>query len=148
MQTLSVPVFGASYNAYDELRQAASSRHMAVADRLFEEFNLLEDIEARRCILQNLPADPEEGISSLTPGGQPLKVSHAFPLLLMIRVRCVGRFLKTALISNSGRYVSPPTRVASCGAGGWFKGSQSSCCELSYRAATATYQVARVVARG
>ena len=55
-------VFGAGYIAYRELSEVADSRHMAVADRLFDELNSLESIEARRRIFQNLHANPEIGL--------------------------------------------------------------------------------------
>ncbi|MFQ5858479.1 MAG: DUF4760 domain-containing protein [Anaerolineae bacterium] len=63
-------VVGGGFLAYRELTEVASSRHMEVADRLFEELNSPENIEARRWIFQNLPDDPEEGIPSLTQEGQ------------------------------------------------------------------------------
>jgi hypothetical protein len=66
----TVAVLGAGFVAYRELAEVASSRHMEVADRLFEELNSPENIEARRWIFRNLPDDPQEGISSLTPEGR------------------------------------------------------------------------------
>lgn len=63
-------VLSAGFFAYRELSEAASSRHMDVADRLFEELNSPENIETRRWIFQHLPVDPEEGIRSLTPEGR------------------------------------------------------------------------------
>lgn len=63
-------VLGAGVVAYRELTEVASSRHMEVADRLFEELNSPENIEARRWIFKNLPDDPEEGIRTITPEGQ------------------------------------------------------------------------------
>jgi hypothetical protein len=63
-------VLGAGFIAYRELSEISSSRHMDVADRLFEEMNSPENIEARRWVYQNLPPNPEEGIESLTPKGQ------------------------------------------------------------------------------
>ena len=47
-------VFGAAYFAYQELEEVSKSRHIDVADRLFEELNSSESIEARRRIFQNL----------------------------------------------------------------------------------------------
>ena len=44
--------------AVHQLSEAASNRHLAVADRLFEELNSPENIEARRWIFHNLPHDP------------------------------------------------------------------------------------------
>jgi hypothetical protein len=43
---------------------------MEAADRLFDELNSTESIGARRWVFHNLPGDPEEGISSLTPEGR------------------------------------------------------------------------------
>jgi heme/copper-type cytochrome/quinol oxidase subunit 2 len=63
-------VLGAGYVAYRELNELDNSRHMQIADRLFEELNSRENIEARRWIFQQLPDDPQEGIDSLTPEGQ------------------------------------------------------------------------------
>jgi hypothetical protein len=63
-------VLGAGFVAYRELAEVSSSRHMEVADRLFEELNSPENIEARRWIFQDLPDDPQEGIGSLKPEGQ------------------------------------------------------------------------------
>ncbi len=63
-------VFGAGYAAYYQLREVASTRHMEVADRLFDELNSPENIEARRWVFQNLADDPEEGIPSLTSEGR------------------------------------------------------------------------------
>ena len=63
-------VLGAGYVAYRELSEVSSSRHMEVADRLFDEMNSTENIEARRWIFQNLPDDAAEGLSTLTPEGR------------------------------------------------------------------------------
>lgn len=63
-------VLGAGFIAYRELAEISSSRHMDVADRLFEELNSPENIEARRWIYQNLPTAPEEGIKSLGTEGR------------------------------------------------------------------------------
>lgn len=63
-------VLGAGIVAYRELAEGASSRHMEVADRLFEELNSSENIEARRWIFQNLPDDPAGGVHSLPPEGR------------------------------------------------------------------------------
>jgi hypothetical protein len=63
-------VLGAGFVAYRELSEVASSRHMGVADRLFEELNSPQNIAARRWIFHNLPEDPQEGIRSLTDEGR------------------------------------------------------------------------------
>lgn len=63
-------VLGAGYIAYRELAEISSSRHMEVADRLFQELNSPENIAARRWVYQNLPDDPQQGIAALSPEGQ------------------------------------------------------------------------------
>lgn len=63
-------VLGAGFIAYRELSELASSRHLDVADRLFNELNSAENIEARRWVYHNLPDDPEEGVRSLTQEGR------------------------------------------------------------------------------
>lgn len=63
-------VIVAGYVANRELNEVASTRHMEVADKLFEELNDLENIEARRWIFQNLSGNPERALSSLTPEGR------------------------------------------------------------------------------
>ena len=63
-------VLSAGFVAYRELSEAASSRHMDVADRLFEELNSPENIKARRWIFQNLHDNPEEEIKVLTEEGK------------------------------------------------------------------------------
>lgn len=63
-------VLGAGYIAYRELAEISSSRHMEVADRLFQELNSPESINSRRWVYQNLPDDPQDGIASLSPDGQ------------------------------------------------------------------------------
>ena len=65
-----VSILGGSILAVSQLSEAASNRHLAVADRLFEELNSPENIEARRWVFHNLPADPEEGTRTLTPEGR------------------------------------------------------------------------------
>jgi len=74
IQTLSsavaaAAVFGGGIIAYRELRELARGRHAQVADRLFDELNSPESIEARRWVFQNLPGDPRVGSSSLTSEG-------------------------------------------------------------------------------
>lgn len=59
-------VFGASYFAYQELDEISKSRHIDVADRLFDELNNPEIVEARRHIYQNLDKDPENGLKNLS----------------------------------------------------------------------------------
>jgi hypothetical protein len=59
-------VFAAAYFAYQELDEVSKSRHIDVADRLFDELNDPEMFEARRRIYQNLDADPEKGLKNLS----------------------------------------------------------------------------------
>jgi len=63
-------VLGAGFVAYRELAEGANSRYMEVADRLLNELNSTENVEARRWIFQHLPDAPQEGMRSLTPEGQ------------------------------------------------------------------------------
>ena len=58
-------VFGAGFIAYRELSEVANSRYMDIADRLFDELNSPENIEARRRIFQNLPEKPEKGLAKM-----------------------------------------------------------------------------------
>jgi len=58
-------VFGAGFIAYRELSEAANTRYMDIADRLFGELNSPENIDARRRVFQNLPEDPETGLKNL-----------------------------------------------------------------------------------
>jgi len=59
-------VFGAGFIAYRELSEVANSRHMDIADRLFNELNSPDSIEARRMVYQNLHQDPEIGIKEIS----------------------------------------------------------------------------------
>lgn len=63
-------ILGGGVIAYRELDEIASSRHMDVADRLFEELNSDQNIRARRWVFQNLTAPPEEGIPALSDEGR------------------------------------------------------------------------------
>ena len=58
-------VFGAGYIAYKELSEVAHTRYMDIADRLFEDLNSPEHIEARRRIFQNLTQNPKEDLVKL-----------------------------------------------------------------------------------
>jgi hypothetical protein len=62
-------VFSAGFIAYRELSEMTSSRHLEVADRLFNELNSVENIAARTWVFQHLPADPAEGLASFSPEG-------------------------------------------------------------------------------
>ncbi|MGD9091484.1 MAG: hypothetical protein PVF74_01445 [Anaerolineales bacterium] len=63
-------LLSAGFIAYRELSEAASSRHIEVADRLFNELNSQQNIAARRWIYQNLPDDPQLGLDSLDDEGR------------------------------------------------------------------------------
>lgn len=60
-------VLAAGFIAYRELNENAKSRHLEVADRLFMELNAPENVQARRWVFQHLPADPAQGLASMTP---------------------------------------------------------------------------------
>ncbi len=62
--------FGAGFMAYRELSEVATSRHMDIADRLFEELNSPENIEARRKVYQGLQANAEDGIKQVSASDQ------------------------------------------------------------------------------
>jgi hypothetical protein len=49
-----------------ESGELAHSRHVQIVDTLFAELNSPENIEARWWIYQDLPPDPERGISVFT----------------------------------------------------------------------------------
>ena len=63
-------ILSAGFVAHRELTEAASSRHMDVADRLFKELNSSENVTARRWVFQNLKDNPEEGIGMLSEEGR------------------------------------------------------------------------------
>jgi hypothetical protein len=63
-------VLSAGFIAYREIKIQDISRHIEVADRLFNEMNSEENIEARRWVFQNLPSDPEIGIRELNDTGR------------------------------------------------------------------------------
>jgi len=59
--------------AYRELSEAEASRHMEIADRLFDELNSEENIEARRWVFQELPDDPDQASNISAEGQQAIK---------------------------------------------------------------------------
>jgi hypothetical protein len=63
-------VVSAGLTAIWQLKETSSSRHIAVADRLFDEMTSKENIEARRWVYQDLPDDPTQGIQGLTEEGR------------------------------------------------------------------------------
>ena len=66
----SAAIIAGGYIAFRQLGEIANSRHLDVADRLFEELNSSENIIARRWVFQNLHDDPQVGLQSLTTEGQ------------------------------------------------------------------------------
>lgn len=75
--TAVAAVLVAGYIAYRELVEVANTRHMEVADRLFDELNDRENIEARRWVYERLPDNPEEGTRGLSAEGR-----HSVKLVL------------------------------------------------------------------
>jgi hypothetical protein len=63
-------VLGAAYFAYQELDEISKARYLEVADRLFDELNSPENINARRWIFQNIKDEPNTGLKNLTPEGR------------------------------------------------------------------------------
>jgi hypothetical protein len=59
-------VVSAGFVAYRELSEISNTRSLEVIDRLFDELNSTENIDARRWVFQNLPTDPEAGIPTLS----------------------------------------------------------------------------------
>ncbi len=66
----SAAAFGAGFIAYRELSEVASSRHMDIADRLFDELNSAENIEARRRVYRHLSPYALRGRKTLSAGDQ------------------------------------------------------------------------------
>jgi len=63
-------VLGGGIVAYRELDELTNARHLDVADRLFQELNSPENVDARRWVYLNLPDDPEQGLVMLPPNGR------------------------------------------------------------------------------
>lgn len=63
-------VLGTVFVAYRELSEIYSSRYIDVANKLFDELNSPENIEARKWVFQELPEDPVEGIKTISPDGR------------------------------------------------------------------------------
>jgi hypothetical protein len=59
-------VLGGVILAYRELSEASTTRHIEVADRLFDELNDPASVAARRHVFRKLPADPAAGSTLLT----------------------------------------------------------------------------------
>ena len=56
-------VFGAGYFAIQELSEASKTRYMEIADKLFNELNSEENINARKIVYQLGSYDPSVGLS-------------------------------------------------------------------------------------
>ena len=63
-------VLGTVFFGYIQLSEIYNSRYLDVANKLFDELNSAENIEARRWIFQKLPDDPVEGIKLISPEGR------------------------------------------------------------------------------
>lgn len=59
-------VLGVGIIAHNELNEAARGRYLNVADRLFDELNSPENIDARRRVFTNLPENPQEGLRMIS----------------------------------------------------------------------------------
>ena len=59
-------LLGGAILAYRELSEASATRHIEVADRLFDELNDPASIAARRRVFQELPDNPAAGSALLT----------------------------------------------------------------------------------
>ena len=63
---MAVTVLAALLMSYRQLSDFRKSRHIAIANDLFEELNALESIEARRWVYRHLDAEPEKLVETLT----------------------------------------------------------------------------------
>jgi len=66
----TVVVIGAGLIAYKELSEVANSRHIEVADKLFQELNSPANIEARRWVFENLKEPPETFVPKISDDDQ------------------------------------------------------------------------------
>ncbi len=55
--------------AYRELSEAEKSRHIDIADRLFDELNSQENINARKWVYREMPNDPQQWLQNSTDEG-------------------------------------------------------------------------------
>ncbi len=74
VSALSTALTGASiavggFVAYRELSEAEKSRHIDIADRLFDELNSKENIEARKWVYMKMPDDPKQWLANPTDEG-------------------------------------------------------------------------------
>jgi len=63
-------VIGAVFLTYRELSEVAHSRHIEVADKLFQELNSPDNIAARRWVFENLKEPPEVFVKTMTNDDQ------------------------------------------------------------------------------
>jgi len=63
-------VVSAGLTAIWQLKETSSSRHIDVADHLFNAMTSKENIEARRWVFLELPDEPAQGIQGLTEEGR------------------------------------------------------------------------------
>ena len=59
-------VLGTVFVAYIQLSEVYNSRYIDVANKLFDELNSPENIEARRWVFNDLPDDPVNGIKTIS----------------------------------------------------------------------------------
>ena len=63
-------VLGTVFVAYIQLSEIYNSRYIDVANKLFDELNSPENIQARKWVFQKLPDDPVEGIKKIPQEGR------------------------------------------------------------------------------
>jgi hypothetical protein len=63
-------VLGTVFVAYRELSEVYSTRYIDVSNKLFDELNSMENINARRWVFQELPGDPVEGMKKISRDGR------------------------------------------------------------------------------
>jgi hypothetical protein len=55
--------------AYRELAESEKSRHIDIADRLFDELNSQDNIAARKWVYKEMPSDPQQWLANSTDEG-------------------------------------------------------------------------------
>jgi hypothetical protein len=55
--------------AYRELAESEKSRHIDIADRLFDELNSQDNIAARKWVYMEMPSDPQQWLANSTDEG-------------------------------------------------------------------------------
>ncbi len=56
--------------AYRELSEAEKSRHIDIADKLFNELNSTENIKARKWVYKQMPCDPQQWLANPNEEGE------------------------------------------------------------------------------